>query len=933
MLNNLLIFFILCFFISLILFFNFKKNIENFNLITRTYPILDDEPFIWYKFEDLNNLNIIGNVQLTNISIRGTNSVFLNNNGINKEKIYIQIPSSIITSKTQLNSINKNSGISISFWFYLTNDTVDYARIFYFGNYSPVKLYNNTFNRIQLSINTKLNSSLSFNIYQNNQIRKLEFSNYVYNNWRHIVWTISNQGIWNIYIDNIKKTNNFNGFIIPPFTSHQTVVYGLGMDMHYYNYGICGYLDDFRIYKKILNDNDVNELFTSSGTDGKIQAEYTRNQEQIRTNNFRNQKKEELLQLRKNLEQKKIIIDNPINQELINEYNSQNININLDAIQNIQEITNIFNSISQSVNNLIIKIDDLINSTRKNALISLNDLEIKLNNYENYIRNISNDDFRNTYNSIKNSITIFKNNVNTYLINKIDNDLLSINIAINNLINTIEIYKRNLIILSLKNSIGKSLANLKSIYNKKIQLNFEPFNIFYNDIDNSITIFIGSLNNSQTNTDIFDIELKKINQNIETLITDINSLIYARTKAINNINLQITNLNEPNFIINKNLINDNLLNISYDNIINKINDFNNSLNSFTTNQINSKIIEIDKDYNSVYNDIALQSTKIKSKELLNQVNIDLNNIRFKVVEINKQSLTTIFNNFLIKIENFNEFINISTSVNDIEIKKNEINIENKELIIEINKLFDSEMKMRQETIQYTLYEFKEKNNTSIENFKIMNRRFEYTQLFINYSGEGNTEIILNDVIFGNHFKKIIGGIEIRYSSRISLDNNPSNLFNGSLAINNKSSFKFQELPRIVINGMEIKGEFISFKYNKKFVLKKYGFRMSENWKKAVGLWEIYYLDENDVYKLLDSNDIRLTKDDYYNTEIEEHYIKFLLNNEETTNEILIIFTGKIESDDKNNIGIYLSQVFLYDGKISNIKSTSKLIDKEIILIN
>jgi hypothetical protein len=199
---------------------------------------------------------------------------------------------------------------------------------------------------------------------------------------------------------------------------------------------------------------------------------------------------------------------------------------------------------------------------------------------------------------------------------------------------------------------------------------------------------------------------------------------------------------------------------------------------------------------------------------------------------------------------------------------------------------------------------------------------------IEYSGEGNTEMIANDVIFGTYFKRRIGGIEIKYSSRVSVDNNPSRLFNGSLAINNNSSFKVQEMPRIVLNGEEIRGEFISFKNNKKFVLKKYGFRMSEDWKKAVGLWEVYYLDENDVYKLLDSNEVILTKDDYNKTDMDDnHYIKFLLENEEKTNEILIIFTGKIESDDKNNRGINISQILLYEGTISNIESSCKSIEE------
>lgn len=79
---------------------------------------------------------------------------------------------------------------------------------------------------------------------------------------------------------------------------------------------------------------------------------------------------------------------------------------------------------------------------------------------------------------------------------------------------------------------------------------------------------------------------------------------------------------------------------------------------------------------------------------------------------------------------------------------------------------------------------------------------------------------------------------------------------------------------------------------------------------------------------MDSNEVRLTKEDYNKTDMEDgnHFIKFLDNNEEKTNEILIIFTGKIESDDKDN-GIHISQLLLYEGMISNVESSCKSIEE------
>ena len=724
-------------------------------------------------------------------------------------------------------------------------------------------------------------------------------------------------------------------------------------------------------------------------------------------NNLKNDKINQLRQLKTNLEALQSIIENPLNQVLMNEYNSQiaTINNNINRINNSNnenEVNEIFSSTSQTTSGLSGRIINLIQSVRTNGLqtiaeqerklndvytnvnnISLisannsirtsitlfrnninnyhisqinslsssittsinnliNDIPIyknslvkieeefnRLNNYNNFITQSINNDLKNANNSIRILITTLRNNINNYQINKIQIDLTSITTAINNLITSIENYKRNLI-SSAKTSINQSLQNLKGIFNKKTQVNFGTFNNLYNEIDGSITVFIGSLNNQQTDTNNLGIEITRINQRIEVLKNDINLLIDARERANSNIDLKNKSLDNPDFIRNKDLINDNSLNISYDNLKTKINDLRTSLNTFTTNEINSKLVEIDREYQYVYNQIALQSTRIKAIQILNEGKNKLNNLRMNIAEVNEPSLTLKFNIFLGKIDNYIEIINSSTSINDIETKKTEIDDENKKLVDEINRLYEKEMKRREETIQDTLYNDKERGllNSPIENFRINNRRFEYDVLMINYSGEGNTEIIANDVIFGNHFKRRIGGIEIRYSSRVSVENNPSRLFNGSLAINNNSSFKVQELPKIVMNGEEIRGEFITFRYNKKFVLKKYGFRMSADWKKAIGLWELFYLDENGVYKLLDNNEVRLTNEDYNNTDMEDgnHFIKFLLDNEEKTNEILIIFTGKIESDDKNN-GIYLSQVLLYDGKISNIESTCKSIEE------
>jgi len=80
------------------------------------------------------------------------------------------------------------------------------------------------------------------------------------NNWKHIIWTISSTGIWNIYINNILVCNN-QSKIVFPLLSSTNLIYIFGVDKHPSNYGIIGNIDDFRIYSSVLTSNQVQELY------------------------------------------------------------------------------------------------------------------------------------------------------------------------------------------------------------------------------------------------------------------------------------------------------------------------------------------------------------------------------------------------------------------------------------------------------------------------------------------------------------------------------------------------------------------------------------------------------------------------------------------------------------------------------------------------
>jgi hypothetical protein len=274
-------------------FTNGYHSINTSPAITKfTYPILKDSssnvinPLIWYKFDNspgllidngsLNNGNLINNGPIT---IDTTAENYIHGDGsalLNAPAKFFTIPKTII----DLYAINISTGISFTFWIKLTGSSGDNARIFDFGTtgaagvsvgsqYIAIYKHGSTTHlRFDIGTSSINTSGISGGI-----------SNYYDSTWRQITWTITPVGAWSIYINGTKAT-----FTSPPANiliqySTERLYYigkGLGPNLGSYN---TMYLDDFRIYGKVLSDAEVSELYT-----GRVEV-YTKNNIGIGTTN------------------------------------------------------------------------------------------------------------------------------------------------------------------------------------------------------------------------------------------------------------------------------------------------------------------------------------------------------------------------------------------------------------------------------------------------------------------------------------------------------------------------------------------------------------------------------------------------------------------------------------------------------------------------
>lgn len=203
-----------------------------------------------YKFDAGQELtDSIGNYPLTNtgsvtfptnIKVVGKSSYFPNSdyNG------YLNI-----TGDFNPYNIWKGNGISFSIWYNLNYaNTDDYGRIFEFGS--------NTENRGTITARPQTNGiQLYWKTSSGNGPSVVIASGTMDDSWHHIVWTIDTAGKWSAYIDGVNQYISAN-YQIPNITYSNNRI---GKSI-YHNTGsqdLKGYLDDFRVYNKVLTETEI----------------------------------------------------------------------------------------------------------------------------------------------------------------------------------------------------------------------------------------------------------------------------------------------------------------------------------------------------------------------------------------------------------------------------------------------------------------------------------------------------------------------------------------------------------------------------------------------------------------------------------------------------------------------------------------------------
>ena len=228
-----------------------------FNQTLNDYPFIqsdNDNLVAWYKFdlgEEL--IDSKGNYPLTNdgsvtfssdTKIIGKSSYFPNSDYDG----YLNI-----TGGFNPYNIWNGNGISFSVWYNLNHTGTDtYGRLFEFGSS----------NTSRFSITTKDNGSnvIALQLYNSSWLGNVAVgSGSLDDIWHHLVWSIDTSGVWTCYIDGINENINITASI--PNMSFTLNRLGKSIYHDTDQQDLKGYLDDFRIYNKVLTENEVLLLY------------------------------------------------------------------------------------------------------------------------------------------------------------------------------------------------------------------------------------------------------------------------------------------------------------------------------------------------------------------------------------------------------------------------------------------------------------------------------------------------------------------------------------------------------------------------------------------------------------------------------------------------------------------------------------------------
>ena len=279
-----------------------SNSINTSPAITKyTYPILKDSdllniinPLIWYKFDSTANL-LIDNGSLNNGNLTNSGnpvSYYQSPSALTPSLIhgsgmayfasgtYLTVPNTI-----DLNAINLATGISFNLWVNITA-AGNYGRIFDFGTTDGTS----GTNYIIIS-REATNPNLKFEIFSGTSTSFVTaVTNYINTGWYNICWTITTTGVWSIYINGValllnnvvqSSSGSVTGVsrLIPSISTVANRTYYIGKSLFSNDGFLTMYLDDFRIYGKVLSQTEVTELYK-----GRVEV-YTKNTIGIGTTN------------------------------------------------------------------------------------------------------------------------------------------------------------------------------------------------------------------------------------------------------------------------------------------------------------------------------------------------------------------------------------------------------------------------------------------------------------------------------------------------------------------------------------------------------------------------------------------------------------------------------------------------------------------------
>lgn len=155
---------------------------------------------------------------------------------------------------SQISEISSTTGITFSFWFNMNTSSGAWASLFEFSNTENDTTLTN---RIGISKNNTTNN-IWIGIKEDNVTTSITCG-VVDNEWHHITWSIDNKGTWQVYFDGVNQYPNKFKQIPQIYNYDYSYLFGNVQSSQ-----TNGYIDDFRIYNKVLNQLEIHYLANKS---------------------------------------------------------------------------------------------------------------------------------------------------------------------------------------------------------------------------------------------------------------------------------------------------------------------------------------------------------------------------------------------------------------------------------------------------------------------------------------------------------------------------------------------------------------------------------------------------------------------------------------------------------------------------------------------